>query len=175
MNKRIKISIIVFFLVITSILSITYFNIFYKESKVKKLEINEKVISVDTVYVDRIIEKKVYIPKYIIQIEKDTVEVVNKVYVDKPVEVIKEVYVDREIESSVKVPVRENKLFLGFGYQYDLQNYFSGANIKIINQTRKDKMFSLDIGFRNDLLNTESGVSKLRPYVGGSIYFRIDN
>jgi hypothetical protein len=36
-------------------------------------------------------------------------------------------------------------------------------------------MFSLDVGFRNDLLDLETGVGKLRPYIGGSIYFRIDN
>jgi len=35
-------------------------------------------------------------------------------------------------------------------------------------------MFGLQVGFRNDLLDKETGVSKLRPYVGGSIYFRLD-
>ncbi len=35
-------------------------------------------------------------------------------------------------------------------------------------------MFSLDLGYRNDLLDEESGVSKLRPYIGASIYFRLD-
>jgi hypothetical protein len=36
-------------------------------------------------------------------------------------------------------------------------------------------MFSLDVGFRNDLLDVDTNVGRLRPYVGGSIYFRIDN
>ena len=35
-------------------------------------------------------------------------------------------------------------------------------------------MFSLDVGLRNDLLDVETGVSKLYPYFGGTIYFRLD-
>ena len=68
----------------------------------------------------------------------------------------------------------QKKLFLGFGYQYDLDNYFSGSDIRLLYKAPGDKMFSLDVGFRNDLLDQETGVSKLRPYVGASIYFRLD-
>ena len=50
----------------------------------------------------------------------------------------------------------------------------SGANVQLLHKFKSDKMFSLDVGFRNDLLDKETGVGKLRPYVGGTIYFRID-
>jgi len=96
------------------------------------------------------------------------------VIVETQVPVIKKVYVDKPVDRFVNVPVVEPKWFLGFGYQYDLENYFSGANIKLIHKTPKYKMFSLDVGFRNDLLDVDTNVWRLRPYVGGSIYFRID-
>ena len=67
-----------------------------------------------------------------------------------------------------------NKWYAGFGYQYDVQNYFSGANVQLLHKFKNDKMFSLDVGFRNDRLDEITGVSKLRPYIGGTIYFRLD-
>ena len=178
MKKKIEINIILLCSLIIGAWAIGYFNQFYREPIIKEVEIIREVVITDTVYVDKIVEEKIYIPKYITQIQKDTieVEVVNEVYVDRPVEVLKTVYVDKPVDKIVEVPETPNgKMFLGFGYQYDLENYFSGANIKLIHQTPKDKMFSLDVGFRNDLLDTETGVGKLRPYIGGSIYFRIDN
>lgn len=177
MKKKIKINIILLCSLIIGAWAIGYFNQFYREPIIEKVEFVREVVVTDTIYVDNIVEEKVYVPKYITQIQKDTieVEVINEVYVDRPVEVIKTVYVDKIIESPIEVPVKDSKMFLGFGYQYDLGNYFSGANIKLIHQTPKDKMFSLDVGFRNDLLDKETGVGKLRPYIGGSIYFRIDS
>ena len=35
-------------------------------------------------------------------------------------------------------------------------------------------MFSLDAGLRNDLLDIETSTSKLTPYIGASVYFRLD-
>ena len=39
---------------------------------------------------------------------------------------------------------------------------------------KNDKMFSLDAGLRNDLLDIETRTSKLTPYIGASVYFRLD-
>ena len=74
----------------------------------------------------------------------------------------------------LKYELPQKKLFLGFGYQYDLDNFFSGSNVKFLHKFKSDKMFGIDVGFRNDLLDRETGVGKLRPYIGGSIYFRLD-
>ena len=155
---------------------IGYLTQYQRPAKIEYVEVVKEVIVTDTIYVDKIIEEKIYVPKYITKIERDTVnvEVIKEVIVETQVPVIKKVYVDKPVDRFVNVPVVEPKWFLGFGYQYDLENYFSGANIKLIHKTPKDKMFSLDVGFRNDLLDVDTNVGRLRPYVGGSIYFRID-
>ena len=141
--------------------------------KIKEIEVLQTVI--DSIYVDKIIEKKVFVPKYITKevIVEKPVEVIKEI--EKPVEVIKTVYVDKPYETIVEVLAPpQKKLFLGFGYQYDLDNFFSGSNVKLLYKAPGDKMFGLDVGFRNDLLDRETMTSKLRPYVGASIYFRLD-
>ena len=153
-----------------------YFNPTIKEVElIKEVEVEVVKTIIDSVYVDNIIEKKIYYPKYITQIERDTVEVIKEIIVEKPVTKIKKIYRERKVEKIVEVPVNVKKMFIGFGYQYDVGNYFSGASIRLLHKTPKDKMFSLDVGFRNDLVDRENNLGKLRPYVGASIYFRIDN
>jgi len=151
-----------------------YFNPTIKEVElIKEVEVEVVKTIIDSVYVDNIIEKKIYYPKYITKV--DTVEVIKEIIVEKPVTKIKKIYRERKVEKIVEVPVNVKKMFIGFGYQYDVGNYFSGASIRLLHKTPKDKMFSLDLGFRNDLLDVQSNVGELRPYVGASIYFRIDN
>jgi len=177
MNKKIEISIWLLGLLIIGFWFIGYTTQYQRPAIIKEVEVIKEVVVTDTIYVDKIIEEKIYVPKYITQIERDTikVEVPVEVIVEKQIPITKKVYVDKVVDRLVEVPVNEKKLFLGFGYQYDFENYFSGANIKLIHKTPKDKMFSLDVGFRNDLLDKETNVGRLRPYIGGSIYFRIDN
>ena len=151
-----------------------YFNPTIKKVElIKEVEVEVVKTIIDSVYVDNIIEKKIYYPKYITKV--DTVEVIKEIIVEKPVSKIKKIYRERKVEKIVEVPVNVKKMFIGFGYQYDVGNYFSGASIRLLHKTPKDKMFSLDLGFRNDLLDVQSNVGELRPYVGASIYFRIDN
>jgi hypothetical protein len=179
MNKKIEISVWLLCLLVIGFWFIGYTTQYQRPAKIEYIEVVKEVevVVTDTIYVDKIIEEKIYVPKYITQIERDTikVEVPVEVIVEKQIPITKKVYVDKVVDRLVEVPVNEKKLFLGFGYQYDLENYFSGANIKLIHKTPKDKMFSLDVGFRNDLLDKETNVGRLRPYIGGSIYFRIDN
>lgn len=141
--------------------------------KIKEIEVLQTLI--DSIYVERLVEKKIYVPKYITEIKTDTITIEIIKEIEKPIEVIKTVYVDKPYE--VKVPdyiLPESKWYLGFGYAWDKNNYFSGGDVKLIHKFKSDKMFSLDVGFRNDLLDEETGVSKLRPFIGGSIYFRLD-
>ena len=162
-------------LLIIAAWAVGYFNQYYRIPEVKIVEVEiEKIVTVtDTIYVDSIVEKKIYIPKYITEIKTDTL--IKELIVEKPVEVIKTIYRDRPVDRIVEVMrPPQKKFFLGFGYQYDLDNYFSGSDIRFLYKAPGDKMFSLDVGFRNDLLDKETGVSKLRPYVGASIYFRLD-
>ena len=142
--------------------------------KIKEIEVLQTVI--DSIYVEKLVEKKVYVPKYITETKTDTITIEVIKEIEKPVEVVKTVYVDKPYEVIVpKYELPESKWYAGFAYQYDLENYFSGANVQILHKFKSDKMFSLDVGFRNDLLDKETGVGKLRPYVGGTIYFRLDN
>jgi len=139
--------------------------------KIKEIEVLQTVI--DSIYVEKLVEKKVFVPKYITKIKRDTI--IKEVIVEKIKTKIKKVYVDKPYEVIVpKYELPESKWYAGFAYQYDLENYFSGANVQILHKFKSDKMFSLDVGFRNDLLDKETGVGKLRPYVGGTIYFRLD-
>lgn len=139
--------------------------------KIKEIEVLQTVI--DSIYVEKLVEKKIYVPKYITEIKRDTI--IKEVIVEKTKTKIKEVYVDKPYEVIVpKYQLPESKWYAGFAYQWDMENYFSGANVQVLHKFKNDKMFSIDVGFRNDRLDVETGVSKLRPYVGGTIYFRLD-
>jgi hypothetical protein len=128
---------------------------------------------IDTFYVDKIVEKKIFIPKYITETKTDTI--IKEVIVEKIKTKIKKVYVDKPYEVIVpKYELPESKWYAGFAYQWDMENYFSGANVQVLHKFKNDKMFSLDVGFRNDLVDRENNLGKLRPYVGGTIYFRLD-
>ena len=141
--------------------------------KIKEIEVIQTVV--DSIYIEKLVEKKVFVPKYITKEVEKQVEVIKEVIVEKPVEVIKTVYVDKPYETIVdRYVLPESKWYLGFGYKFDNNNYFSGTDIKLLRKFKSDKMFSLDVGLRNDLLDAETGVSKLYPYVGASIYFRLD-
>ena len=139
--------------------------------KIKEIEVLQTVI--DSIYVEKLVEKKVFVPKYITEIKRDTI--IKEVIVEKIKTKIKKVYIDKPYEVIVpKYELPESKWYAGFAYQYDLENYFSGANVQILHKFKSDKMFSLDVGFRNDLVDRENNLGKLRPYVGGTVYFRLD-
>ena len=141
--------------------------------KIKEIEVLQTVI--DSIYIEKLVEKKVYVPKYITETKTDTVTIEVIKEIEKPVEVVKTVYVDKPYEVIVpKYELPESKWYAGFAYQWDMENYFSGANVQVLHKFKNDKMFSIDVGFRNDLIDLENNLGKLRPYVGGTIYFRLD-
>ena len=141
--------------------------------KIKEIEVLQTVI--DSIYVEKLVEKKVYVPKYITETKTDTITIQVIKEIEKPVEVVKTVYVDKPYEVIVpKYELPESKWYAGFAYQWDMENYFSGANVQVLHKFKNDKMFSIDVGFRNDLVDLENNLGKLRPYVGGTIYFRLD-
>ena len=167
--------IIIISLLIIGAWAVGYFNQYYRAPKIEYVEVERLQTVIDSIYVDRIIEKEIYVPKYITETKTDTITVEVIKEIEKPVEVIKTVYVDKPYETIVdRYVLPESKWYLGFGYKFDKDNYFSGTDVKLIRKWKSDKMFSLDVGIRNDLLDAETGVSKLYPYVGASIYFRLD-
>ena len=86
-----------------------------------------------------------------------------------PTEVIKEV--DRIVE--VERP-KTNEMYIGFGYDYGLNPFFSGAGTRFLYKTKSDIMFGTEIGFRNNITNFETMTGKLKPYVGGVMYIKIN-
>ena len=139
--------------------------------KIKEIEVLQTVI--DSIYVEKLVEKKVFVPKYITKIKRDTI--IKEVIVEKIKTKIKKVYIDKPYEVIVpKYELPESKWYAGFAYQWDMENYFSGANVQVLHKFKNDKMFSIDVGLRNDLIDLENNLGKLRPYVGGTIYFRLD-
>lgn len=170
--------IIIICLLIVGAWAVGYFNQYTRPAEIQIKEVEKLQTIIDSIYVDKIVEKEVFVPKYITEIQRDTIniEVIKEVIVEKPIEVIKTVYVDKPYEVIVeKYELPEAKWYLGFGYRFDKQNYFSGTDVQLVRKWKSDKMFSLDVGLRNDLLDAETGVSKLYPYIGGTIYFRLDN
>ena len=167
--------IIIISLLIIGAWAVGYFNQYYRAPKIEYVEVERLQTVIDSIYVDRIIEKEIYVPKYITETKTDTITVEVIKEIEKPVEVIKTVYVDKPYETIVdRYVLPESKWYLGFGYKFDKDNYFSGTDVKLIRKWKSDKMFSLDVGLRNDLLDKETGISKLYPYVWASIYFRLD-
>lgn len=170
---KLKINYIIIILLITIGWTVGYFNQYIRVPEIVIQEVEKTRVVKDTVFVDNIVEKEIIVPKYIIKRVTDTV--VKELVVEKPIEVIKTIYKDRPVDRVIEIMrPKQSKLFLGFGYHYDKDNYFSGSNIELLYKAPGDKMFGLQVGFRNDLLDVETGVSRLRPYVGGSVYFRLD-
>lgn len=170
---KLKINYIIIILLITIGWTVGYFNQYIRVPEIVIQKVEKTRVVTDTVFVDNIVEKEIIVPKYIVKRVTDTV--VKELVVEKPIEVIKTIYKDRPVDRVIEIMrPKQSKLFLGFGYHYDKDNYFSGSNIELLYKAPGDKMFGLQVGFRNDLLDIETGVSRLRPYVGGSVYFRLD-
>ena len=83
--------------------------------KIKEIEVLQTVI--DSIYVEKLVEKKIYVPKYITETKTDTITIEVVKEIEKPIEVIKTVYVDKpyEVKASDYI-LPESKWYLGFGY-----------------------------------------------------------
>jgi hypothetical protein len=67
----------------------------------------------------------------------------------------------------------KNQLYIGGGVGFDKVNFLNGAKAGVIYKTKSDKMFGLDLGVTNNVLNPTTGQSALTPYIGGSMYWKI--
>ena len=138
-------------------------------------EIIKEVIVTDTVLVDNIITE--YVPKYITKevIKEVPVEVIKEVIVEKPVEVVKTVYVDKPFETIVNVPLPpESNWYLGMGVGFDKTNFISVLRTSAVYQTKTNHLFSFDLGVSNKIYNQETGQSSLTPYIGATMYWKIN-
>ena len=115
--------IIIISLLIISAWAVGYFNQHYRAPKIEYIEIEKLQTVIDSIYVEKLIEKKVFVPKYITETKTDTITIEVIKEIEKPVEVVKTVYVDKPYEVIVpKYELPESKWYAGFAYQYDLEN-----------------------------------------------------
>ena len=169
--KKIDIKIIVI-----CVLTLTIIGLLVRGPKIKEVEriveIEKEVIVTDTVEVEVEIpyeiitevrvpyEVKVLQPRDTITIEK---------IVKVPVEIIKEV--DRIVE--VNRP-KTNDWYLGMGYEFGSNPFFSGAGSRLIYKTKSELMFGVDLGVRNNITNFETMEGVIKPYIGGVVYIKLN-
>ena len=98
---------------------------------IKEIEVLQKII--DTFYVDKIVEKKIFVPKYIYKTKVKLDTIIKEVIVDRPVEKIKTIYKDRERIQYVDVPRPEvNKWYAGLNYPNLNYLYEGFSNYQIV-------------------------------------------
>ena len=169
--KKIDIKVIVI-----CVLTLTIIGLLVRGPKIKEVEriveIEKEVIVTDTVEIEVEIpyeiitevrvpyEVKVLQPRDTITIEK---------IVNVPVEIIKEV--DRIVE--VNRP-KTNDWYLGMGYEFGSNPFFSGAGSRLIYKTKSELMFGVDLGVRNNITNFETMEGVIKPYIGGVVYIKLN-
>ena len=84
-------------------------------------------------------------------------------------EIIKEV--DRIVE--VNRP-KTNDWYLGMGYEFGSNPFFSGAGSRLIYKTKSELMFGVDLGVRNNITNFETMEGIIKPYIGGVVYIKLN-
>ena len=89
----------------------------------------------------------------------------------------------REIEWNFKIPtvynttiVKElpkNEWYVGFGGGFDKPNFLNNIRGSLMLRTKKFKVFTLDLGLSNQVQDPIIGTSKLEPFIGGSMYWKL--
>ena len=146
-----------------------------KIQEVEKLVEVEKIIT-DTIEVEKlkVVELQIQVP-YEVEVVKEVEKVVTihdtiieQKFVNVPVEKIKEVERIVEIERP-----KTNDWYLGFGYDFGTNPFFSGAGTQLLYKTKNDIMFGGEIGFRNNITNFETLEGRIKPYVGLNVYIKL--
>ena len=172
--KKLDIKLIVIGVLILGIIGLIFRGPKIKEVE-KIVEVEKEVIVTDTIEVEVEVPYEIIteVPYEVIkEIEKmvtlhDTIKVEKIVKV--PVEVIK------EVEKIVEVPrPKTSDWYLGMGYDFGLNPFFSGAGTRILYKNKNDIMFGGEVGFRNNITNFETMEGVLKPYVGGVVYIKLN-
>jgi hypothetical protein len=165
--KIIIISVLAIYSIISSILA------FKNPTEVEKIVEVEKTVTVhDTIQVEVPYETITEVPYEIInEVEKlvtihDTIKIENRVEV--PVNVIKEVQKIVEVERP-----KTNNWYVGFGYDFGNNPFFSGTSTRLVYKTKSDNMFGFEVGIRNNITNFDTMDGRLTPYIGGTMYIKI--
>ena len=165
-------------LIVIGVLVIGIIGLIFRGPKIKEVEkiveVEKEVIVTDTVEVEVevpyeiITEVRVPYEVKVLQ-PKDTIMIEKIVKVEVPIETIKEV--ERIVE--VERP-KTNDWYLGMGYDFGVNPFFSGAGTRILYKTKNDIMFGGEVGFRNNITNFETMEGIIKPYVGGVVYIKLN-
>lgn len=140
----------------------------------KIVEIEKEIIVKDTIEIEVPFEVETIkeVPYQVIKEIEKTITIRDTIQVEKivevPIEKIKEV--ERIVE--VERP-KTNDWYLGMGYDFGANPFFTGAGTRILYKTKSDIMFGGEVGVRNNIMDFETMEGKLKPYVGGVIYIKI--
>lgn len=170
--KKIDIKIIVICVLILTIIGLLIRGPKIKEvERLVEIEVEVPVEVHDSipyeVEVPYLVEVPYEVEKLVPYAVHDTIQVEKIVKV--PVEVIKDV--DRIVE--IERP-KTNDWYLGMGYEFGSNPFFSGAGSRLIYKTKSDLMFGVDLGVRNNITNFETMEGIIKPYVGGVVYIKLN-
>ena len=138
----------------------------------KIVEVEKEVIVTDTVEVEVeipyeiITEVRVPYEVKVLQ-PKDTI-IIEKI-VKVPVEILKEVEKIVEVQRP-----KTTDWYLGMGYDFGTNPFFSGAGTRVLYKTKNDIMFGGEFGFRNNITNFETMEGIIKPYMGGVVYIKLN-
>jgi hypothetical protein len=90
--------------------------------------------------------------------------------------------VSRQIEWDLKIPIvketitvkelPKNQIYIGAGLGLDRVNFINNVNAGFLWKTKQDKIYGLNLGLTSPT-DAVTETTKLVPYVGGSIYWKI--
>ena len=169
--KKIDIKLIVIGVLVIGIVGLVFRGPKIKEVE-KIVEVEKEVIVTDTVEVEVevpyeiITEVRVPYEVKVLQ-PRDTIRIEKRIEV--PVETIKEIEKIVEVERP-----KTTDWYLGMGYDFGVNPFFSGAGTRVLYKTKNDIMFGGEIGFRNNITNFETMEGILKPYVGGVVYIKLN-
>ena len=165
-------------LIVIGVLVIGIVGLVFRGPKIKEVE---KIVEVEKeVFVTDTVEVEVEVPYEIItevrvpyEVKvlqpRDTIRIEKIVKVEVPIEKIKEV--ERIVE--VERP-KTTDWYLGMGYDFGVNPFFSGAGTRILYKNKNDIMFGGEIGFRNNITNFETMEGIIKPYIGGVVYIKLN-
>ena len=163
-------------LIVIGVLVLAVIGLLVRGPKIKEVEkiveVEKEVIVTDTVEVEVeipyeiITEVRVPYEVKVLQ-PKDTI-IIEKI-VKVPVEIVKEVEKIVEVQRP-----KTNDWYLGMGYDFGTNPFFSGAGTRVLYKTKNDIMFGGELGFRNNITNFETMEGIIKPYIGGVVYLKLN-
>lgn len=166
-------------LIVIGVLIIGIIGLIFRGPKIKEVEkiveVEKEVVVTDTVEVEVEVPYEIIteVPYEVIKEIEKLITVHDTIKTEKTIEVPYEVI--KEVERIVQVDrPKTSDWYLGMGYDFGANPFFSGAGTRILYKNKNNIMFGGEIGFRNNITNFETMEGVLKPYVGGVVYIKLN-